>query len=128
MHVYRSSRLEVLCKKGLLKNLAKLVGKHLCQSSFLTFFFNFFKKEPLAHVFSIEFCEIFKNTFFIEHIWWLLLCLYKYAVIAKIQCSEPASILIPRLLDVFPDSFSRKSVFNKDEKNISEFSAEKIPE
>ena len=30
---------------------------------------NFFKKETLAQVFSCEFCEDSKNTFFIEHIW-----------------------------------------------------------
>ena len=34
---------------------------------------NFIKKETLAEVFSCEFCEIFKNIFFIEHPWWLLL-------------------------------------------------------
>ena len=28
----RSSRLEVFCQKGVLKNLAKFTGKHLCQS------------------------------------------------------------------------------------------------
>ena len=27
------------------------------------------KKEPLAQVFSCEFCEISKNTFFTEHVW-----------------------------------------------------------
>ena len=31
------------------------------------------KKETLAQVFSCEFCEIFKNAFFIEHLRWLLL-------------------------------------------------------
>ena len=30
---------------------------------------NFIKKEIVAQVFSCEFCEIFKNTFFIEHLW-----------------------------------------------------------
>ena len=30
---------------------------------------NFIKKETLAQVFSCEFCEISKNTFFIEHLW-----------------------------------------------------------
>ena len=30
---------------------------------------NFIKKETLAHVFSCEFCEISKNTFFTEHLW-----------------------------------------------------------
>ena len=34
---------------------------------------NFIKKEALAQVFSCEFCEISKNTLFIEHLWWLLL-------------------------------------------------------
>ena len=29
----------------------------------------FIKKETLAQVFSCEFCEITKNTFFTEHLW-----------------------------------------------------------
>ena len=40
-------------KKDVLKNFTTFTGKH--------------------QVFSCEFCEIFKNTFFIEHLWWLLL-------------------------------------------------------
>ena len=32
---------------------------------------NFIKKETVAQVFSCEFCEIFQNTFFIEHLRWL---------------------------------------------------------
>ena len=32
---------------------------------------NFIKIETLAQVFSFELREIFKNTFFIEHLWWL---------------------------------------------------------
>ena len=31
---------------------------------------NFIKKEALGQVFSYEFCEIFKNTFFMEHRHW----------------------------------------------------------
>ena len=31
---YRSSRLEVFCKKGVLENLTKFTGKYLCQSLF----------------------------------------------------------------------------------------------
>ena len=30
---------------------------------------NFIKKETPAQVFSSEFCEISKNTFFTEHLW-----------------------------------------------------------
>ena len=29
---------------------------------------NFIKKETLVHVFSCKICEIFKNTFFTEHL------------------------------------------------------------
>ena len=34
---------------------------------------NFIKKETLAQLFSFKYCEIFKSSFFIEHLWWLLL-------------------------------------------------------
>ena len=34
---------------------------------------NFIKKETLSQVLFCEFCEIVKNTFFIEHLRWLLL-------------------------------------------------------
>ena len=48
-------------KIRVLKNCAKFTGKHLYQSFFL-------KNETLAEVFFCEFCEIFKNTFFTEHL------------------------------------------------------------
>ena len=47
-------------RKGVLRNFAKFTEKHLCQS--LT-------KETLAQVFSCEFYEISKNTFFTEILW-----------------------------------------------------------
>ena len=52
----RSSRLEMFCEKGVLENLLPEAG-------------NFIEKETLAQVSSCEFCEIFKNTFFIEQLW-----------------------------------------------------------
>ena len=52
----RSSRWEVFCKKGLLRNFAKFTGKHLCHGLF-------FKIKALAHVFSCEFCKFSKNNF-----------------------------------------------------------------
>ena len=62
---FRSSRPEVFCKKDVLKNFSKFTGKHLFQSLFLIEFFNkLFKKKTQTQVFSCEFCEIFKNTFF----------------------------------------------------------------
>ena len=60
---YRSSRPEVFCKKVGLRNFAKFTGKQLCQSFFLNKVAGL-KKETLAQVFSWEFCEISKNTFF----------------------------------------------------------------
>ena len=42
--------------KVVLRNFVKFTGKHLCQS------------QTLAQVFSCEFCEISKNTFFTEHL------------------------------------------------------------
>ena len=48
----RRSRPEVFCKKGVVRNIAKFIGKQLYQGLFL-----------MAQVFSCEFCEILKNTF-----------------------------------------------------------------
>ena len=68
--IYRSSRPEVFCKKGVLRNFAKFTGKHLCQRLFLNNVAglrpnacNFIEKETLPLVFSCEFHEISKNTF-----------------------------------------------------------------
>ena len=61
---------EVFYKKDVLRNFAKFIGKHLCQGLFFNkVSCNFIKKETLAQVFSCEFCEIPKNTFFTEHLW-----------------------------------------------------------
>ena len=65
----RSSRPDVFCQKGVLRNFAKFTGKHLSQRLFFNKVApggacNFIKKESLGQVFSCEFCEISKNTFF----------------------------------------------------------------
>ena len=57
-----------------LKNFVIFTGNHLCWSLFI-------EKETPKQVFSCEYCELFKNRFFIEHLWCLLLifstkCLY----------------------------------------------------
>ena len=59
----RSSRPEVFCRKGVLRNFAKSTGKHLCHSLFFNKVAGL-KKEALAQVFSCEFCEISKSIFF----------------------------------------------------------------
>ena len=50
-------------------NFAKFTGKHRCQCLFLN-------KETLAALFSCESREIYNNTFFTEHLLWLLLSLW----------------------------------------------------
>ena len=74
--ILRSSCPEVFCKKGVLENFAKVIEKHLRQSLFFNEVAglpvcNFIKKETLTLVFSCEFCQISKNTFFIEHLRWM---------------------------------------------------------
>ena len=65
--ICRSSRSEVFCKKGVLRNFAKFTEKHLCQSLFFNKVADWglalLKKITLAQVFSCEFCQISKNTF-----------------------------------------------------------------
>ena len=51
----------VFCNNGVLKNFTKFTGNTCARDSFLI---KFIKKESLAQVFSCEFCEFFKNTFF----------------------------------------------------------------
>ena len=66
--ISRSSRPEVFCKKGVLRNVTKFTGKHLCQSLFFNkvagLGCNFIEKETLAQMLSCEVCVLFKNTYF----------------------------------------------------------------
>ena len=68
IHLWSSQR-RCSVRKAVLRNFAKFLGKHLCQSLFLNNACNFIKKATLAQVFSYEFCEISKNTSFIDHLW-----------------------------------------------------------
>ena len=69
---FRSSCPEVFCKKGLLRNVTKFTGKHLCQS----LFFNkvtLLKKRLWRRWFPVKFAKFLRPPFFTEHLWWLLL-------------------------------------------------------
>ena len=63
---HRSSRPDLFCEKGVLRNLAKLTGKHLCRS----LFFNkvadlrpatLFKKRPWRTCFLVDFVKFLKT-------------------------------------------------------------------
>ena len=56
-------------KKGALKNFDKFTGKHLCQSQFFNKVAGLRPARLLKSVFSCEFSEISKNTFFTEQLW-----------------------------------------------------------
>ena len=65
--VLRSSRPEVFCKKGVLRNFAKFAGKHLCQ----TLLFN--KRRLWHRCFPVNFVKFLRTPFFTEHLQWLFL-------------------------------------------------------
>ena len=80
-HLFRSSRLEVFCKKGVLKNFAKFARKHLCQS----LFFNkvsglrsatLLKTRVWHRCFLVNFAKFLRTPFLTERLWWLLLPFY----------------------------------------------------
>ena len=69
----RSRRSEMFRKKGVLTNFTIFLGKHLWRSHFfkiagLQHATLLHRKETPAQVFSSEFCKVFKNTYFIEHL------------------------------------------------------------
>ena len=70
----RSSRPEVFCKKGVPRNFTKFTGTHLCHSLF-------FNKVPVLRPASLlkkNFAKFLRTTFYIEHVWWLLLCYWMF--------------------------------------------------
>ena len=75
---FRISRREALCKKVVLKNIAKFTGKHL----WLSLFFNkvsslrsvtLLKKKLQHMLFPVRFAKFLRTLFFIEHLWWWVL-------------------------------------------------------
>ena len=60
-----------LLQNSVLKTFAIFTWKHLCWSLFLTMMQAYYK-ETYTQVCSCEYCKIFKNSFFIEHLLWLL--------------------------------------------------------
>ena len=72
----------------------KIHRKTPVPESFLIKLNIFFKKETLAQVFSCEFCEISKNTFFTKHLWWLLLKTVQYLRWLQIPSKEPLRLML----------------------------------
>ena len=73
----RSSRPEVFCKKGVLRNFKKFTGKHLCQCLFLNKVAGLspatlLKKRLWHRCFPVNLAKFLRTPFFREHLWWLL--------------------------------------------------------
>ena len=68
----RSSQRRYSIKKDVLKSFTIFTGKHLCWSLFLitlqAFRLETLLKGTPTQVFSCEYCEIFKNSYFEEHL------------------------------------------------------------
>ena len=71
--LFRSSRPEVFCKKGVLRNFTKFSGKHLCQN----LFFNkvaglrpatLLKKNLWHSCFPVNFAKFLRTAFLTEHL------------------------------------------------------------
>ena len=74
----RSSRPEVFCKKGVLRNFAKFTGKHMRQSHFFNKIAGLraatlLKKRLWHRCFPVNFSKFLRTPFSIEHLRWLLL-------------------------------------------------------
>ena len=83
----RISLPEKFYKKVVLKNFTKFTGKQLCQILFFlisrtTEACNFIIKRLQHKYFPVSFAKyVFKNTFFIEHLWWLFPLLILFMVL-----------------------------------------------
>ena len=68
---YRTSRLEVFCKKEVLRNFVKFAGKHLCQNPFLNKVAGLrpatlLKKKLCHRCFPVNFAKFLTTSFFKE--------------------------------------------------------------
>ena len=64
---YKSSRPEVFCRKGALRNFEKFTAKHLCQSLFFNKVAGLLKKRLSHRCFPVNFAKFLRTPFFTEH-------------------------------------------------------------
>ena len=92
-YCYRSSRPELFCEKGALRNFTKFTGKHLYQS----LFFNkvaglrpptLLKKRLWQRCFPVRFVKFLRTRFFTEHLWWLLLLIILLDTLVTRPCER----------------------------------------
>ena len=101
----RNSRPEVFCEKGVLRNFTKFTGKHLCQSPEAC---NFIKKKILPQVFSCEFCESSKNTFYYRT---PLVAAFAQVIIYSVLCKFSVDLADIKNFIGYSDSYRMVSYF-----------------
>ena len=96
---YAYSRPQVPVKKVLLKIFQNSQENTCVRVCFLMKLqaCNFINKEALALVFSREFCEIFKNAFFVEHLWWLHLS----STPTRVEIYTLTQIKVSHFMDIY---------------------------
>ena len=73
--IFRSNRPDVFCKKGVLRNFAKFIGKHLCRSLYFNKVVDptLLKQRLRYRYFPVNFVQFLRKPFPTEHLRWLLL-------------------------------------------------------
>ena len=69
---FMSSGTEAVVQRCSVRNMFLKISQNSQKNTCVRVFF-LIKLQNLAQVLSCEFCKVFKNSFFIEHLWWLLL-------------------------------------------------------
>ena len=64
----------VVRKKDARRNFAKFIGKHLCQCFFFNKVARLRPARPWYRCFPVNFAKFLRTPFYIEHLWWLILC------------------------------------------------------
>ena len=113
LRIFRSSRSQMFSKIGVLQKLCRIHKKapvpvlhscHLC---------NFVKKQTLTQIFSSEFCEIFLNNFFTEHLWttasWILWKELKINECSLCNKIKTANVMIKMMMNYFTDWLGKKN-------------------
>ena len=104
-----SSRREVFCKKGILRNFTTFSGKHLCQSLFLNKVAHLrsatlLKKRLWHRFFPVNFAKCLRTPFLIEHFHRLFLHVFIYL---HISCNilEKTGSLCPEYFGKVPGKY-----------------------
>ena len=108
----KSSHRRCSVRKGVLRNFVNSL-ENTCATVFFLIKLqapcNFIKKETLAQVFSCDFCEISKNTFFTEH---LHATFFYYLIFTRVDLSNTTHwpIWLKEIFDGYYDQVSNSEI------------------